>query len=130
VADGRVTPFDGDLDDYQRMILSATADEERAPARGARSGKAEQRREAANKRQALKPLKDAMDKWEREVTALNGEIGTIDAQLAAPRLFDKDPAKGQALAKKRADAVRALAAAESRWIEAAERYEAAQEAEA
>jgi ATP-binding cassette, subfamily F, member 3 len=130
VAGGRVTPFDGDLDDYQRMILSATADDERGSTRGARSGKAEQRREAANKRQTLKPLKDAMDKWEREVTARNDEIGAIDVQLAAPRLFDKDPAKGQALAKKRADAVRALATAESRWIEAAERYEAAQEAEA
>ena len=126
VADGRVTPFDGDLEDYQRMILSKTAEPERSFDRAARSGKAEQRREAANKRQALKPLKNAMEKWEREVTKLHGEIETIDSQLAAPRLFDKDPAKGEALSKKRAEAVRALGAAETRWIEAAERYEAAQ----
>ena len=126
VADGRVSPFDGDLEDYQRMILSKTAEPERSSERGLRSGKAEQRREAANKRQALKPLKDEMEKWEREVTKLNGEIETIDSQLAAPRLFDKDPAKGEALSKKRAEAVRSLAAAETRWIEAAERYDAAQ----
>jgi ATP-binding cassette subfamily F protein 3 len=126
VADGRVAPFDGDLEDYQRMILSKTAEPERASERGARSGKAEQRREAASKRQALKPFKDAMVRWEREVAKLHGEIETIDAKLAAPRLFDKDPAKGEALSKKRAEAVRALAAAETSWIEAAERYEAAQ----
>ena len=125
VADGRVTPFDGDLEDYQRMILSKTAEPERAAARDSQSSKATQRREAAGKRQALKPLKQAMDRSEREVTALHGEIETIDAQLAASGLFDKDPAKGEALSKKRAETVRALTAAEARWIEAAERYEAA-----
>jgi ATP-binding cassette subfamily F protein 3 len=125
VADGRATPFDGDLEDYQRMILTATAADERETGGTARSGKADQRREAANRRHALKPLKDAMQKWEREVTALHGEIETIDAQLAAPKLFDKDPARGEALSKRRAEATRALGAAEARWIEAAERYEAA-----
>jgi ATP-binding cassette, subfamily F, member 3 len=126
VADGRVTPFDGDLEDYQRMILSKTAEPERAGGRDAQSSKAAQRREAADKRQVLKPLKQAMDKYEREVTRLHGEIETIDAQLAAPGLFAKDPAKGEALSKKRAETERALSAAEARWIEAAERYEAAQ----
>jgi ATP-binding cassette subfamily F protein 3 len=125
VANGRVTPFDGDLEDYQRMILSQTAEPQHSSERGARSAKAEQRREAANRRQALKPLKDEMEKWEREVTKLHGELETIDAGLAAPRLFDKNPAKGEALSKKRAEVTRALAAAETQWIEAAERYEAA-----
>ena len=126
IAEGRVTPFDGDLEDYQRMILSKTAEPERATTRDAQSSKAAQRREAADKRQALKPLKQAMEKYEREVTRLHGEIETIDAALATPGLFAKDPAKGEALSKKRAEAERALTAAEARWIEAAERYEAAQ----
>jgi ATP-binding cassette subfamily F protein 3 len=90
-----------------------------------RSAKADQRREAANRRQALKPLKDTMERCEREVTLLHREIESIDAQLAAPKLFDKDPAKGEALSKRRAEAARALGTAEARWIEAAERYEAA-----
>jgi ATP-binding cassette, subfamily F, member 3 len=125
VADGRVTPFDGDIEDYQRLVLSKTAEPERASERSVRAGKAEQRREAANKRQALKPLKDTMDRYEREVAKLHGEIETIDAELAKPGLFDKDATKGNALSKKRADAMRALAAAEANWIEAAEHYEAA-----
>ena len=128
VADGRVTPFDGDLEDYQRFILSKTAEPERGASRDAQSSKGAQRREAADKRQALKPLKQAMDRYEREVTKFHGEIETIDAQLAAPGLFTKDPAKGEALSKKRAETERALNAAEARWIEAAERYEAAQSA--
>jgi ATP-binding cassette subfamily F protein 3 len=108
------------------MILSKTAEPDRGAPRDAQSSKVAQRREAADKRQALKPLKQAMDKSEREVAKLHGEIETIDAQLAAPGLFTKDPAKGEALSKKRAETERALSAAEASWIEAAERYEAAQ----
>ena len=46
--------------------------------------------------------------------------------LAAPNLFAKDPAKGEKLSKLRAETLRAAATAEARWIEAAEKYEAAQ----
>jgi ATP-binding cassette subfamily F protein 3 len=128
VADGRVTPFNGDLEDYKRLVLSARGGSSEASARDAKTqSKAEQRREAADKRLALKPLKDAMDKWEREVARLHGEIEKIDAALAAPGLFAKDPERGEKLSKSRAEAARNLEAAESRWIEAAEAYEAAQD---
>ena len=127
VAEGRVAPFDGDLEDYKRFVLSANAGPAELLARESRSpSKAGQRREAAGRRFALKPLKDAMDKWEREVARLHGDIETIDAALAAPGLFAKHPAKGEQLSKERAEAVRKVEAAEARWIDAAERYEQAQ----
>jgi ATP-binding cassette subfamily F protein 3 len=126
VADGRVTPYDGDLEDYKRLVLSARGGTNDAVARDAKSqSKAEQRREAAGRRLTLKPLKDAMDKWEREVARLHGEIEKCDAGLAAPGLFATDPAKGEKLSKARAEAARKLEAAETHWIEAAEAYEAA-----
>jgi ATP-binding cassette, subfamily F, member 3 len=127
VAEGRALPFDGDLDDYKRFVLSAAAGPVESADRDARSqSKADQRREAAGRRLNLKPLKDAMDKWEREVARLHGEIETIDAELAAPGLFAKDPTRGEKLAKDRANAVRKLDAAEASWIDAAESYESAQ----
>ena len=127
VADGRATPYEGDMDEYKRLVLSATAEPSNGQARETKSvSKAELRREAADRRQALKPLKDAMDKAEREVTALHAEVEKIDAALTAPDLFAKDPAKGEKLSKQRAETLRAAAAAEARWIEAAEKYEAAQ----
>ncbi len=127
VADGRVVPFDGDLEDYKRLVLSATAAPDDSRVRETKSvSKSEQRREAADRRLSLKPLKDAMDKAEREVAALHGEIEKIDTALAAPALFTKDPAKGEALSKKRGETLRALRAAEARWIAAAEVYETAQ----
>jgi ATP-binding cassette subfamily F protein 3 len=127
VANGRVTPFDGDLEDYKRLVLSATSESNSAQREAKTASKVLQRREAADRRLALKPLKDAMDKWEHEVAKLHGEIEKLDAALANPALFKKDSAKGEELAKKRGAAVRDLADAEARWIEAAERYEAAQQ---
>ncbi len=126
VADGRAVPFDGDLDDYKRLVLAGDTEPAEARAREARPvSRAGQRREAADRRLQLKPLKDEMDGWERKVASLHGELERIDSALAAPGLFLKNAAKGEALSKQRADTVKALRLAESRWIEAAERYEAA-----
>jgi ATP-binding cassette subfamily F protein 3 len=124
VADGRAEPYDGDLDDYRRLVLSAS--DEPSSKRDARAAsKADARRDAAEKRDRLKPLKAAMTRAEREVDTVRARIANIDAALAAPGLFKKDAAKGNTLSKDRAEAVRALEAAERHWIEAAERYEAA-----
>jgi ATP-binding cassette subfamily F protein 3 len=127
VAEGRVVPYDGDLEDYKRFVLSATDSAAETQPREVKSqSKAGQRREAADRRLALKPLKHAMDRWEREVARLHGEIEKIDISLASPGLYGKDPGKAETLAKERADAARKLEAAEHAWIEAAERYEEAQ----
>jgi ATP-binding cassette subfamily F protein 3 len=45
--------------------------------------------------------------------------------LSDPLLFTRDPAKGSAVSKKRADAARKLAAAESLWVSAQEEYDGA-----
>ena len=128
VADGRVTPYDGDLEDYKRLVLSEAngpGANDTAARDGKSASKADQRREAAGKRVALKPLKDAMEKWEREVARLHGEIEKLDAGLASPGLFVRDPAKGELFSRARAEAARRLEAAEAHWIEAAEKYEEA-----
>jgi len=45
------------------------------------------------------------------------------AQLAAPDVFARDPIQAATLAKTRADAARALAAAEARWLQAQGDYD-------
>jgi len=52
----------------------------------------------------------------------------VDAALANPTAFAKDPFKAVELARKREQAQAALAAAEAEWMEAAEAYEALREA--
>src|SRR6185436_18692849 len=121
VADGRVAPFEGDLEEYKRFVLSATdAGNDAGPRESKSQSKADVRREAADRRQQLKPLKATMEKWEREVSRLHGEIETLDNALAIPDLFVKDPAKGEKLSKARAEWAKKLEAAEANWLEAAE----------
>jgi len=124
VADGQVRPFDGDLDDYRRYLLAS----EPVPVKAAaepKQTKEDARREAAEKRRRLKPLKDKVEAAEHQIAALNAEIAKLDAALADPLLFVHDPKKGTAVSKKRAEAVRKLAAAEDRWLSAHEDYEQA-----
>ncbi|MGH6995966.1 MAG: ATP-binding cassette domain-containing protein, partial [Stellaceae bacterium] len=120
VADGRVTPFDGDLDDYRRFLLSPG----NTATRTIDAGMPAPRRDG-DRRRRLKPLKQRADAAEREVGALTARLSQLDAQLAAPDLFTRDPAAAAALAKTRADAARALATAEARWVQAQDDYDSA-----
>ena len=71
VADGAVKPFDGDLDDYRRLVLGGGADSEsRAAKDEARQSRADQRRAAAEKRAELAPLKKRIDAFDKTVTGL------------------------------------------------------------
>ena len=57
--------------------------------------------------------------------AIGREIAAIDASLAEPGLFARDPARAAVLAKGRADAVSALARAEDDWLDASAAFESA-----
>jgi ATP-binding cassette subfamily F protein 3 len=134
VANGQVTPFDGDLDDYRELVL---ADRGGSPnpaqdgkAGGRRSadaprGRPEIRRAAAEKRIELAPLRRRITEAEKAVKRWGEEIAGIDAALADPGLFARDPARAAALAKGRAEAVSALARAEDDWLEASAAFESA-----
>lgn len=121
VADGAVTPYDGDLDEYRRSVLTA---------RGLRDARA--RREAvreaprdAPKRKSPNALRQAIADAEAEVERITGIIAKIDAALALPDIFSREPAKAAQLAKARAAASAALQKAEQAWLEASASYEEA-----
>lgn len=90
VADGRATPFDGDLEDYARwsvehpkpdgpVVVTATtnsADERK-----------HRKREAAEKRNRVAPLKAEIDKLEKQVTTLQAKLAQVDQQLAAADIY-------------------------------------------
>jgi ATP-binding cassette subfamily F protein 3 len=131
VAGGEVAPFDGDLDEYRDTVLAERADgaggraQGRPQAVGATRGRAELRRAAAEKRSELAPLRRRIADCDATIKHLTGEIARLDAALAEPRLFARDPARASALAKARAEAVRALARAEDEWLEASAAFESA-----
>ena len=127
VANGGVAPFDGDLDDYRRLVLSraddgGAGDTARSDERRSRT---DARRAAAEKRAELAPLKRRITAVETEMAKLGGRIAAIDGTLADPKLYERDPSRVVSLSKERADAAAALAAAEEQWYVLSADYESA-----
>jgi len=125
VANGEINPFEGDLDDYRRLVLAGSAGS--TPERGgpveARASRADLRRAAAEKRSELAPLRRRIGEFEKEIAKLTKTIAEIDRALADPKLYDRDPARVATLSRERAAAASALATAEDEWLTLSSAYE-------
>jgi ATP-binding cassette subfamily F protein 3 len=124
VQGGTVSPYDGDLDDYRRLILSGDASDRRQDAReaGPKAG-AESRKNSAQKRSELSALRKRVAAAEALTRKLGEQIEKLDTTLAT--LFASDPVKAGQLAKERADAAEKLAEAEEEWLDASAELETA-----
>ena len=120
VADHAVTSYDGDLDDYRRMVLSARG--MRATSRDRGNGRDKPQR---NKTEKRIPLKQKISDAEAEIARINGIISKIDTALALPDLFKRDPKQAAQLSKARAGATSALQRAEEEWLAASSQYDEA-----
>ena len=94
VADGTVTPFDGDLDDYRRRVLSDRDDERGAPAQDPPARTTPRGKRPAG-RIDKKPLRERVTKAEAEMARLTREIEKLDAALADGTLFTPRSGKGR-----------------------------------
>ena len=125
VADHAVTIYDGDLDDYRRMVLSARGMRTNSRDRGGNergNGRDKPQRSKAEKRV---PLKQKISDAEAEIARINGIISKIDTALALPDLFKRDPKQAAQLSKARAGAANALQRAEEEWLAASSQYDEA-----
>jgi ATP-binding cassette, subfamily F, member 3 len=123
VADHAVTNFDGDLDDYRRMVLSARGMRVSSRENGGNDrGREKPQRTKGEKRNSPKQrISDA----EAEIARINGIIAKIDTALALPDLFKRDPKQAGQLAKARAGAESALQRAEEEWLSASSEFDKA-----
>ncbi|MFO0996685.1 MAG: ABC-F family ATP-binding cassette domain-containing protein [Alphaproteobacteria bacterium] len=112
---GRVTPFDGDMEAYRQSLL-ARDEEERERKEIPAPDRRDQRRLAAERRQALAPLKKSLAEAEARLSALATEKSSIEARLADPATYGKDAKAPIELKKQLARIARDLAQAEETWL--------------
>ena len=126
VADGTAAPFDGDMDDYRQRLSGIIAAQSARPEAAAVS-RQDDRRERAEARAALAPLRKIAQEAEKKIAKLTVERNRVEAILADPDFYAKhsgaDVAKGQ---QRLATLNRDIEAAEEEWLEASGALEAAQ----
>ena len=123
---GTVKPFDGDLDDYRRRVLSDSGTEAQPAVKAApRPDPATARRAAAEKRAETAPLRKRVTKAETELAQLMRQLHKLDLTLADGGLFAREPARAAELSKTRANVVDAIAKAEEEWLAASAALETA-----
>jgi ATP-binding cassette subfamily F protein 3 len=124
--DGGVKPFDGDMDDYARLVLGRAREAAKTPAQAkpAEVAAAPPPQPAASPGQ-VGPLKRKLQAAEAAMNRGASEVAEIDHALSDTSIYLRDAARATELAAKRAKAQARLAKAEAEWIAAAEAYDAA-----
>ena len=127
VANQTIKNFDGDLDDYRKLILAGdlSGKNERDTGRDDKFGRVDQRRDAAEKRVALAPLRKKLEALEARIEKFTALIARIDEALAVPDSFAKQPGKAAEIAKQRAELTAALTATEEEWLNISSEIETA-----
>ncbi|MTH95520.1 ABC-F family ATP-binding cassette domain-containing protein [Roseibium sp. RKSG952] len=124
---GKVEAYDGDMEDYRRLILQGPEARRKAAKSAAdEQGSAQdKRRDAAQKRSQLKPLKQKIDAAEKEMKRLTDKIKKLDEALADPEFFQREAERAAKFAKERAYCEKKLVKAEEEWLELSAEYEEA-----
>ncbi|MBU2958438.1 ABC-F family ATP-binding cassette domain-containing protein [Paracoccus sp. 1_MG-2023] len=117
VKDGDVGPYEGDLDDYRRFLLTGTS---AAPVKEA--PKPAPRRAP---RDELLTLRAEVRKAEERVEKLTDMLAKLDVKLADPGLYN-DPYEAEKWGKKHVEARQAMKRAEALWMQALEKLEKAE----
>jgi ATP-binding cassette subfamily F protein 3 len=120
VAEGRVVPWEGDLDDYRSWLREPAA----APAERVVAATPAERMSPAARRARLAPLREAARAAEREVERLGAERRRIAARLADPGLYADAGDAVPGLRRREKELAALIAQAETRWLEAAAAIEA------
>ncbi len=129
VTDGKAVLFDGDLDDYRQWLLEKDRPAKTQATATSINTKKQDRKQAAEARQKLQPLRNAVKKAEKQMLKLQDNLATLEEQLADNSLYqpaEKDALK--TLLTEQADTKSQLEMVELDWLEASEALEQEQQA--
>lgn len=130
VHDGKVEPFDGDLEDYQKWLSDSQKQEAQAddaPKDNVNSAQArkDQKRREAELRTLTQPLRKEIARLEKEMEKLNAKLASAEEKLGDSELYDQSrKAELTECLQQQAQAKAGLEDAEMAWLDAQEQLEA------
>ena len=131
VAEGRVVPFDGDLEDYARWLVDYRSRHQPTTTSDTSVDKTDKRalrQAAAALRQQLAPLKRQSEKFEKDLANVQKKLAEIEERLSVSAVYEasrKDELKE--LLAKQAELKGQESDLEEAWLEALESLESLQE---
>ena len=140
IADGKAGPFDGDLEDYQRLQAKSPArpsevvvdddDEKSVETPRAKSiDRQTQKRMEADFRRQTTPQRKKISSSEAKMQVLEGELSDLAEQLADPSLYTDQPVEVlNRLMKEQGERKNELQVIEEEWLLMQEELEAMMEA--
>ena len=130
VHDGKVEPFDGDLEDYQQWLTDVQKQENQPEdsskdnANSAQARKDQKRREAELRTQT-QPLRKEIARLEKEMEKFNALLATVEEKLGDSGLYDQSrKAELTDCLQTQAKTKSSLEACEMAWLDAQEQLEA------
>jgi len=129
----RVSPFNGDLDDYQQWLSQANRAESSSPsssnANNPVNQRKEQKRREAEFRQQTKALRKELESLEKRSTKAQQSLDEIEQKMAEPELYEADnKATLQQYLQQQAQLKSELEETELAWFELQEELEQQQQA--
>ena len=125
---GSVTTYDGSLEDYRALQLEKDRSN-RKQNTGEADSRKQSRKDTAEARKRLAPLKKAYEALEGKISKAKSHLPLIDKELSVSDIFTNTPDKAVKLGQERARLIRVIETLEMEWLEALERYEAAKSQE-
>ncbi|EMP7252101.1 TPA: ABC transporter ATP-binding protein [Enterobacter cloacae] len=130
VHDGKVEPFDGDLEDYQQWLTDVQKQEnqpEESAKENANSAQArkDQKRREAELRIQTQPLRKEIARLEKEMEKLNATLAAVEEKLGDSELYDQSrKAELTDCLQTQAKTKSSLEECEMAWLDAQEQLEA------
>jgi ATP-binding cassette subfamily F protein 3 len=127
VDQGAAQPFDGDLDDYARWFMTREKTEEArlaTPAANSAEQRKQRKREEAELRSRLSPLRNEIAKLEQQLAQAQGERTKIEAELVDENIYAAAAKqKLQDVLRRQTENLRTIERIEEQWLAATERLE-------
>ncbi|MEO8114049.1 MAG: ABC transporter ATP-binding protein, partial [Phenylobacterium sp.] len=123
-ADGSITAFEGDMEDYAKFVLDRARVSARAPSQVKAEAPPPPPPAAPRAKVPTGTARRRAESAEAALARANAALAGIDQALTDPAVFATNPGKAAELGRQRQAAQAAVEAAEAEWLEAQDAYEA------